>query len=88
MRKKDLEILKNLKKQEREKKLQEAAITQTEEAAKKAIPFDVWWIDFSKSRNLKPHIKDILKADFKARKLKDQESRETFDMAAAQFGYK
>lgn len=88
MRLRDLELLKNIKKQERKAKEAERANQQKDEQNAQAISFEVWWMEFSRKKNLRHHIKEILKSDFKARGLKDMELKEAFDKAATQFGYK
>lgn len=88
MRKRDLDLLKNIKKQEQKQKLKEQEQTQKEEVDNQAISFEAWWIDFSKNRNVRFQVKEILRVDFKARGLKDVEKKEAFDRAATQFGYK
>lgn len=88
MRKRDLELLKNIKKQEQQKRAEDVVQQIQEEKDSRAISFDAWWIEFSKEKGIRHHIKEILKVDFKARGLKDMEKKEDFDKAATIFGYK
>lgn len=88
MRKRDLDLLKNIKKQEQKQKLKEQENIKQEEVDNQAISFEAWWIEFSKSRNVRFQVKEILRVDFKSRGLKDVEKKEAFDKAAIQFGYR
>ena len=49
--------------------------------------FDVWWALASKKGNFRPHLKEIMWADFRARGLNKEETLECFYDALKQFGY-
>lgn len=50
------------------------------------ISFDSWWMLLSKQRKLKPHLKEIIWADFQARGLTDYAPKTQYDEALVKFG--
>lgn len=55
------------------------------DAKKENMEFEVWWVLASK--NLAPqHRKEIIRADFKARGLKDKEPKDAYDKALKMYG--
>jgi hypothetical protein len=53
-----------------------------------AISFDQWWMVASKKLKLKPWLKEVIAADFKARGLSKDEKEESYNQALEKFGYK
>ena len=49
------------------------------------ISFDSWWV-LVKDKIPKRHMKEIIFADFKGRKLSDMETKETYDAALKLYG--
>jgi hypothetical protein len=56
------------------------------EAGPKTISFDQWWITINSKIALRPYMKEILVADFKARGLSKNETKEKFDETLRIFG--
>jgi hypothetical protein len=54
---------------------------------KELVDFDTWYV-MRESAIPRQHHKEILKADFKARGLKEQEPVEVFDKALIRYGVK
>ena len=79
--------MKSLKRQEQLKKEAEAVQQEKQAIDQQAVKFDAWWLDISRLLNLRFHMKEIIRADFKARGLKDSEKKEIFDAALKLFGY-
>lgn len=50
------------------------------------ISFDQWWILINKVGKLRPHMKEILEVDFKARGLSKSETKERYDATLKIFG--
>jgi len=82
MRKSDLALMKQLK---REEKTKRDALAVAE--APSAIEFDTWWANLNKSLKLPFHLKEIVWADFQARGLKGKASPAEYDAALRLFGY-
>lgn len=59
-----------------------------EDAAPEEMSFDQWWITINKIGKLRPHLKEILEVDFKARGLSKKETKERYDEALKVFGIK
>jgi hypothetical protein len=51
------------------------------------ISFDIWWM-MNSAKIPKLHRKEVVKADFKGRKLTDMEYKSTFDEALVKYGVK
>ena len=52
------------------------------------ISFNNWWMKLIKKRpEIKPHMKEIIWADFKARKLTEKEEPAKYDEAMKLFGW-
>lgn len=51
------------------------------------ISFDQWWMLINKQLKLQSYMKEILRVDFNARGLKEEETQECFDAACRKFGY-
>jgi hypothetical protein len=52
------------------------------------IDFDSWWVDINRRVTIKPWMKEIVKADFKARGLQKSETLGKFDDTLRLFGIK
>ena len=52
------------------------------------VSFDEWWMVANKRANLKPWMKEIIRADFNARRLGKEEPFDTFDEGLRLFGVK
>lgn len=65
-----------------------ASLPVSQESKAEEISFDQWWILINKMVKLRPHYKEILEADFKARGLKKRETKEKYDEALKIFGIK
>jgi hypothetical protein len=76
---------KSLKRQIRE---MEAAKRDAQAAPvpEKSLSFDEWWILLQKRTPLRPHLKEIIWADFNARGLKKQELATKYDEGLKLFG--
>jgi hypothetical protein len=86
MRKKDLELLSKMKRQEKEAR--PVSKPQAEQPANNTVTFDVWWSGVAKKLNLPAYLKEVVWADFKARGLQRESTDEQFAKALGQFGYK
>lgn len=86
MRKKDLELLGKMKRQEKEA----APVSQplVEQPANNTVTFDMWWSGVAKKLNLQSYLKEVVWADFKARGLQRESTEDQFVRALALFGYK
>jgi hypothetical protein len=51
------------------------------------VPFDIWWMNVVRDLGLKAHMKEIIKADFRARGLTGEETVKRFNEALRAFGY-
>jgi hypothetical protein len=52
------------------------------------MTFDGWWMQLTKKRpDIKPHMKEIIWADFRARKLTDKETLFVYNDALKKFGW-
>jgi hypothetical protein len=58
MRKRDLELLKNIKKQEQKKRAEDVVQQIQQEQDLQAVSFDIWWMDFAKN-NIKHEVKMV-----------------------------
>lgn len=78
---------KDLKKKIKE---MEAAKRQSSATAQVApetkISFDEWWIVLQKKKPMRPHIKEVIMADFKARGLGKEATAADYDKALELFG--
>lgn len=52
------------------------------------ISYDQWWMMIQKKVKLRPHLKEVIWADFKARGAGKMESEEKYDELLKVFGYK
>jgi len=50
------------------------------------VSFDQWWVALSKRMSLRPSLKEIMWADFRARGLNKEESNAKYDEALKLFG--
>lgn len=90
--KKDGELKRQIKEMEAAQrsealKSQPAQIAEPEASAPK-ISFDVWWMYICAKVSLKPWMREIIIADFKARGLKMEETEQKYDDTLRIFGYK
>lgn len=72
-----------IKEYERQQRLKAPPVPQEEK-----IDFEQWWLIRSPTLGQPSHVKDILKADARGRKLSSKETMERWDWAARQFGLK
>jgi hypothetical protein len=88
MRKKDLSILRNLKREEAKvqesQPKEEVTVAQSDET----VQFDVWWVDVNKLIKLPSYMKEIVWADFRGRGLNKSETKKAYEDAIRLFGYK
>lgn len=88
MRKRDMDLMRQLKREEEKARLVNNAKTSAEETVENTVRFDLWWVDVAKQLNLQPYMKEIVWADFKARGLKKEAPSAKYVEALALFGYK
>jgi len=50
------------------------------------LSFDHWWVSLNKRSTLRPHMKEIIWADFKARGLDKEELADKYDEGLKLFG--
>ena len=85
-------IREQIREMEAKKREQEIAsapsVTVSNGAQGKTVTFDQWWMMANKKVKLQPWLKEVIKADFKARGLGKEETEESFNSALALFGYK
>jgi len=78
-------VEKNLK-----RKIKEMETAKKEEQLRpesdKNVSFDEWWIVLNKRMSLRPHLKEIIWADFNARGLKKEELTTKYDDGLKLFG--
>ena len=86
----DLELRERIARMEKAKR--ERALKDVPKAPPKkvaeGIAFKIWWMEISKALNLRPYMKEIILADFKARGLGEKEPKEKYMHALELFGYK
>jgi hypothetical protein len=88
MKKKDLSLLRQLKREE-EKAKQQIKVEEVEQPVEEQkISFDLWWAEVNKKLNLPAYLKEIIWADFKGRGLKKDEAAAKYNDAIRLFGYK
>ena len=51
------------------------------------ISYDQWWMVANKKKSLRPHLKEVILADFKGRGLSAKETQDKYDEALRLFGY-
>jgi len=84
MRPSDMALLKKIKEEEMaKKKLKE----KQEVIVNAPLDFEIWWKSIAETLKLKPHMKEIVWADFKSRGLKRYATLEAFNSAMRLFGY-
>ena len=88
MRKRDMELLRSIKKEEARNREKEVKVSKPSTVEDGAIHFDMWWVDACKVLKLAPYLKEILWSDFRSRGLKKEELKAKFDDAARLFGLK
>lgn len=88
MRKRDMDLMRQLRREEEKARLANNTKALAEEAAENTVRFDLWWVDVAKQLNLQPYMKEIVWADFKARGLKKEAPAAKYAEALALFGYK
>jgi len=88
MRKRDIELMRQLKHDEEKARQANKSLSVAEESTENTVSFDSWWIDVAKQLNLQPHMKEIVWADFKGRGLKKQATLAKYLEALRLFGYK
>lgn len=52
------------------------------------VSYDQWWMMIQKKVKLRPHLKEVIWADFKARGADKMEAEEKYDELLKMFGYK
>jgi hypothetical protein len=85
--KKDLELKRQIKEMEDKLRSENAAQVQPD-AEDSKISFDQWWIIINGKVSMRPHLKEILLADFRARGLSKREDEAAYDNALKLFGIK
>lgn len=80
--------IKEIEAKQREEAMASAEITIVPPAGQDAekISFDQWWMLLNGKMKLRPHMKEVIWADMKARGLTKMESAEAFDKALKLFG--
>lgn len=73
--------------QMREEQIKKAPAKPKSESSDK-VSFDQWWMIIQKKVALRPHMKEVVYADFKARGAGKMESEEKYDELLKVFGYK
>lgn len=61
---------------------------EAKEDDQKAISFDQWWMSLSKRTTVRPHLKEIFWADFKARGCTKKETSAKYYEMLDKFGFK
>lgn len=90
-KKEDLELKMEIKKEEDKKRaeaMSKAEVNVVSTTPENTISYEQWWMMVNKPANLKPWMKEIVWADFKARGMKKEETKESFDAALRKFGIK
>jgi len=83
---KDPELMKKIKEAE-DKRRTDAMVEAFTEAPADALSFDQWWMMIQNEKPLRPHLKEILWADFKAQGLGKHANKDAYDKALKVFGY-
>lgn len=95
-KKEEIKLKRAIRKAEAEKRkkaleVQEVKVMQPKEekeSKEKKVTFDQWWMLMNKKRNLKPWLKEIVWADFKARGVSKMEKEKVFEDALKLYGIK
>jgi NADH:ubiquinone oxidoreductase subunit F (NADH-binding) len=74
--------MKSIKEYEKAQRLSAKA----EKQGSEEISFDQWWADNSASLKVSPHLKEVIKADFKGRGVEGLNVKDKWNWAAKQFG--
>lgn len=77
---------KNLKRKIKEMESSKKKVEQVEPSLERNVSFDEWWVVLNKRMSLRPHLKEIIWADFNARGLKKEELVSKFDEGLKLFG--
>ena len=88
MQKRDLEIMRQLKREESKVKIEKEKENKVLEELDKNVNFDAWWVETNKKLSLPIYMKEIILADFKGRGLSTSEKPSKFNEALILFGYK
>ena len=84
MKKSDLEILRNIKREEAQTRTRVAETV----AADTGISFDVWWAEVAKALKIPAYLKEVVWTDFKSRGLTKTAPKPKFEEALRAFGYR
>lgn len=79
-------LMEEIKKMEA-KKREEAMKASSKKKKSEKVSFDSWWM-LRAAKIPRGHMKEVIRADFKGRKLSDKEMVEEFDKALAAYGLK
>jgi len=84
----DPELRKKMKEMESKTREQSSSFAPaySEASKEEQMSFDQWWMIASKLTKLRPHYKEIIEADFKARGLGKLETKQRYDEALRVFG--
>lgn len=82
---KDPELMKKIKEAE-DKRRSDAIVEAFIDAPADHLSFDQWWMLLQNERPIRPHMKEILWADFKAQGLGKNAAKEQYDAALVRFG--
>jgi len=77
---------KNLKRQIKEMETAQRELTVAPITLDTVVSFDHWWVILNKRMSLRPHLKEIMWADFNARGLKKEELAAKYDEGLKLFG--
>lgn len=85
--KKDLELKRKIKEMEDTLRKQTVVNSEPQDESCK-MSFDQWWVTINHKVNMRPHLKEILLADFRARGLSKLEDEQKYNDALRVFGIK
>jgi hypothetical protein len=86
--KKDPELKRQIKKMEDERRKEAGPIDSAPEDKENKISFDTWWVMINNKCPMRPHLKEILLADFQSRGLSKLETEQRYDDTLRVFGIK
>jgi hypothetical protein len=71
----------------RDTEVKETYVLPTPAIAADTVSFDQWWMMIARKITLRPHLKEIIWADFNARGLSKNETEKKYDDTLKVFGY-
>ena len=81
------DLMEEIKKMEAEKREKAMKSAQPKKKKDEKMSFDAWWM-LRAAKIPRGHMKEVIRADFKGRKLSDKEMAEEYDKALAAYGLK